>query len=65
MTIQEIKQAVKGLSPNELSRFRHWFEDYDAKAWDEQLERDAKAGKLSKLADKAVSDYRAGKAREL
>jgi hypothetical protein len=65
MTIQEIKQAIKGLSPNELARFRHWFEEYDARAWDGQFERDAKSGKLNKLADKAVADYRAGKASEL
>jgi hypothetical protein len=65
MTIQEIKQAIKELSPDELANFRHWFEDFDAKVWDEQFERDAKSGKLNKLADKAVADYRAGKASEL
>jgi hypothetical protein len=65
MTIQEIKQAIKELSPDELANFRHWFEDFDAKFWDEQFERDAKSGKLNKLADKAVADYHAGKASEL
>jgi len=65
MTIQEIKQAIKGLTPSERAKFRQWYEEYDAKEWDEQFERHVKSGKLQKLADKAVSDYRAGKAREL
>jgi hypothetical protein len=65
MTIQEIEQAITELSPNELARFREWFEEFDAQVWDEQFERDAKSGKLDKLADKAIRDYRVGKAKEL
>lgn len=65
MTIQEIEQAIAELSPKELARFREWFEEFDAQAWDEQFERDAKSGKLDKLADKAIKDYRAGNAKEL
>ena len=65
MTIQEIEQAIADLSPKELARFREWFEEFDAQAWDEQFEQDAKSGKLDKLADKAIKDYRAGKAKEL
>ena len=65
MTIQEIEQAITELQPNELARFREWFEEFDAQVWDEQFERDAKSGKLDYLADKAIKDYRAGKAKEL
>ena len=65
MTIQEIEQAITELSPKELARFREWFEEFDAQAWDEQFERDVKSGKLDKLADKAIRDFRAGKAKEL
>jgi hypothetical protein len=65
MTIQEIEQAITELSPNELARFREWFEEFDAQAWDEQFENDAKSGKLDQLADKAIRDFRAGKAKEL
>jgi hypothetical protein len=53
VTIQEIEQAIKELSPEELTRFRAWFEEFDAKAWDGQIERDAKSGKLDKLATQA------------
>ena len=65
MSIHEIEQAITELSPDELARFREWFEEFDAQMWDEQSENDAKAGKLDKLADKAKSDFRAGKAKEL
>jgi len=65
MTIHEIEQAIKELSPEELARFRAWFEEFDAKVWDEQIERDARSGKLDNLADKARADFQAGKAKEL
>ena len=65
MSIHEIEQAIAELSPNELARFREWFEEFDAQVWDEQFERDAKSGKLDKFADKAKSDFRAGKTKEV
>ena len=65
MTIFELEQAVTQLSEQELSRFRAWFEEFDAHEWDQQFERDALSGKLDSLAEKAISDYRASKAREL
>ena len=65
MTITELEQAVTQLSEQDFARFREWLEEYEAKLWDEQIERDAKAGKLDKIAEQALKDYRAGKAREL
>ena len=65
MTIHEIEQAITELSPREMARFREWFEEFDAQAWDEQVERDAKSDKLDKLANKAIADFSAGKAKEL
>ena len=65
MSITEIEQAITELSPEELARFREWFEEFDAQAWDEQIENDAKTGKLDKIADQAIKGYRAGKAKEL
>ena len=65
MTIHEIEQAITELSPREMAHFREWFEEFDAQAWDEQFERDAKSGKLDELANKAIADFNAGKAKEL
>ena len=64
-TIQEIELAVSRLSPQELAIFRKWFDEFDAKAWDEQFEFDATSGKLDELASQAISDFRAGKCKEL
>ncbi len=65
MTVQEIEQAIAELPPDELARFRKWFDEFDAKIWDEQFERDAKSGKLDRIAEKAVAECHAGKSKEL
>jgi hypothetical protein len=65
MSITEIEEAITQLSPEDYARFREWFEEYEAGQWDKQIERDAKSGKLDKIAEQALKDYRAGKAREL
>jgi hypothetical protein len=33
--------------------------------WDKQIDADAKAGRLDKLAEKALEDYRAGRTKPL
>jgi hypothetical protein len=65
LTVQEIERAVSQLPFDELARFREWFDDFDAKTWDKQFEGDAKSGKLDKLANEALAEYRAGKPKEL
>jgi hypothetical protein len=64
-TVEEIEQAVTELSPDQLARFRAWFEEFEAARFDEKIERDAKAGRLDRLADQALVDFRAGRTREL
>jgi len=63
--IEEIEKAVAKLSPEELARFRAWFEAFDSARFDEKIERDALSGKLDRLADEALAEYRKGLAREL
>lgn len=63
--VQELELAVKRLSDQELAHFREWFQEYDAKLWDEQFERDAKSGKLDSAAKRAIENFRAGKYKEL
>ena len=65
MSIQDIEQAIAKLDKRQLARFRKWFEEYDAKSWDEQFEQDVKAGKLDRLAKQAMAEYKAGKCKEL
>ena len=64
-SVKSIEKAVASLPPSELAEFRRWFAEFDANAWDEQIEQDAAAGKLDALAAEALADYRAGSVREL
>ncbi len=64
-TAEAIEQAVEQLSPTELAKFRRWFAQFDAEAWDAQIEADAAVGKLDALAEEALTEYRNGQAREL
>ena len=64
-TVETIEQAVAQLPPDELAKFRRWFLAFDAAAWDAQIEADAAAGKFDALAEEALAQYRAGKAREI
>jgi hypothetical protein len=65
MTIEDLEKAVAKLPPDQLAQFRVWFEEFDAARFDRKIERDAKAGKLDRMADRAVDDFRKGRAREL
>ncbi len=63
--LESIETEVKQLSAEELKRFREWFLEFDADAWDRQLESDIAAGKLDQLAEKAIRDHQAGRTTEL
>ena len=59
--IREIEKVISSLPPKELTAFRKWFTKFDSEQWDKQFESDVKAGKLDKLANKAVEDFKKGK----
>lgn len=63
--LEHIEEAVQDLSPEELAKFRAWFEEFQERLFDEQIERDAKAGKLDRLAAKAITEDDAGHTRDL
>lgn len=65
MTTEDLEKAVANLPPDQFARFRDWFEAFDAARFDQKIERDAKAGKLDRLAEQALADFREGRAREL
>ena len=63
--LEEIEAAVAELAPRELERFRTWFEEFQSARFDAKVERDARGGKLERLAETAVADHRQGRTREL
>ena len=63
--VKSIEKAVASLPPSDLAEFRRWFAEYNAAAWDKQIEQDATSGKFDGLAAEALADHRSGTAREL
>jgi hypothetical protein len=63
--VKEIEQAVAQLPKEQLAEFRVWYEQFDAAAWDRQIEEDIAAGKLDALAEAAIADHKAGRTKQL
>lgn len=64
-TLKEVELAVSQLSPEDLAAFRVWFAEFDAAAWDKQIEKDVAAGRLDVLAEKALKHLRKGRCTDL
>jgi hypothetical protein len=64
-SVQEIQDAVRHLSTEDMAAFREWFAEFDAGLWDRHLEADVAAGRLDKLADEALQDLQEGRCTDL
>ncbi|MCX6623665.1 MAG: hypothetical protein NTY38_21875 [Acidobacteria bacterium] len=62
--VEQIEGQVKSLNADELRAFRDWFARYDADRWDEQIEADARNGKLFSMAERALRDHLNGHSTE-
>ncbi|MCP9809423.1 hypothetical protein KBY58_08250 [Cyanobium sp. HWJ4-Hawea] len=60
-TVQAIEAAVEQLAPEQRAQFRAWFDAFDAREWDQQMDQDVGAGRLDWLADEALADLSAGR----
>ncbi|MBN3927726.1 hypothetical protein [Nostoc sp. NMS4] len=56
---------VSQLSPENLAAFHAWFAEFDAAAWDKQIEKDVAEGRLDVLAEKALKHLREGRCTDL
>ncbi len=63
--IERLEQEIQALSAEELAELRRWFVEYDAEAWDREIEADVKAGKLDRLAEEALRDYAEGRTKRI
>ena len=61
-TVAEIESAIKKLKPREIWKVGDLVDELRERLFDEQVEADAKAGRLDKMIAKAKADYHAGKA---
>lgn len=64
-TVEEITAAIERLPADQVARVRAWLAEYAERLWDEQIERDERAGRLDALIDKALEEHRAGRTRPL
>lgn len=63
--VEKIEREIEGFSPEELAAFRKWFREFDAEAWDRQIEEDIQAGKLNALAEAALKAFESARCREM
>lgn len=63
--IEHIEQQIRELTASEFAELRDWVLEQDWKAWDAQIEADARSGKLDKLVAEAKADFERGRARKL
>ena len=62
--IENLEEQIRALSPEEFARFREWFAQFDAEAWDQQLEAVVNAAKLDTLAERVPRAHAAGQSTE-
>ena len=63
--LEQIQSSIETLTPGEIAKLREWLAELDARLFDERIERDAKAGKLDKLAEQALAEHARGLSRKL
>jgi len=63
--VEELERAVTSLTAEEYCEFRQWFLERDWEQWDQQIEEDARAGKLDFLIREALEAKQQGKLQEL
>ena len=65
MSILELQNMVKQLLDAEVWTFGEWQDEYKSDLWDEQIEEDAKAGRLDKFIEQALEDIKAGRTKPI
>ena len=64
-TVEEITAAIEQPSAKDMTRVRDWLAEFAERLWDEQIERDERAGRLDALIDNTLEEHRAGRTRPL
>ena len=65
MDVKEIENAIEKLPPAKIAELAKWFAEYHANLWDQQIERDLKAGRLDSLLEEAKQDLEANRCEPL
>jgi len=65
MKLKELENTIAHLPPEEVARFREWFLEFDAEQFDRRIQDDADSGRLDALAESALAEHAAGRAKPL
>lgn len=63
--VEHIKSEIEALSPEDLAQLKEWIVEKAWQQWDEQIEEDAKSGKLDFLQKEAMAAKAKGQLRDL
>ncbi len=63
--LEKIEQADRDADTGRTAAIDAWLRDFKARQFDEQIERDIKAGKLDELGQRALAAHRAGRTKPL
>jgi hypothetical protein len=64
-TVEEITAAIAALPREQVAQIRTWLDERAEAEWDAQIEQDEREGRLNPLAERALAEHKAGKARPL
>ncbi|MEH1869625.1 MAG: hypothetical protein V7K69_32150 [Nostoc sp.] len=64
-SLPEIEAAIMQLSEGKMRDLSNWLQEYLNDAWDNQIEADAKSGKLDQLIQRAKADIEANQVKPL
>ena len=65
MDVKEIETAIAQLPPAKVAELAHWFDEFRARLWDQQIEQDLDNGRLKTLLDEAKDDLESGRCKPL
>jgi hypothetical protein len=65
MSVKDIEKAIIELAPGEIAELADWFAEFQATAWDAQIEEDSRSGKLDALIAQANREFDAGRSTQL
>jgi hypothetical protein len=65
MSVQEIEAAIIKLPIKKLIELSSWFDEYQARVWDRQIETDLATGRLDAILAEVDAEYETGLAKPL
>ena len=60
MSVTEIETAITQLTSEDLDQPVNWLENYHARLWDKQIEKDLETGRLDTVLAEVDREYEAG-----